>query len=297
MKSHDADDNTFRISQVLKKSCSLMIKNFTSLIILSAVLFAVLGLAYDSVKEAVSEHMPHEQVNTLMEKLKERDSVQAFLEGYDAYNTSLAESGDGAAPVTLSPVAFIFFSFLLPAAIIRLLFADDPPKGSLIERVADNYRLIASEGFIVSSFRYICAFIAQVVLFIYLPVVLGVFIFALAVMLESFWILGLLLLLGAGYIYVLFRFTAVFQLAYVFISTENLGIWQSWRRGYALSSPSWVRISTLFAIIVPLRLPAFWSCYCPVKRRMVWAHSYRPTSSTFYMWFSVPYCPQCATVN
>ena len=254
MKSNDADDNKFRISQVLIKSCSLMVKNFASLLFLSVVLFVVLDFAYDSVKEKVSERIPHDQVNTFIEKLKERDSVQAFLKGYDA-NTSPAESGDGAAPVTLSPVAFIFFSFLLPVAIIRLLFAGDPPQGSFIERVLHNYRHITSAGYIISSFRYVCAFIAQISIF--LTVSLAMLMIFLAAMLEWNWIWALFVLLFPAYIYLLFRFTAVFQLAYVSISTENLGIWQSWRRGYALSSPSWGRISTLFAIIVPLLLLLF----------------------------------------
>ncbi|MDE0156945.1 MAG: hypothetical protein OXS28_15275 [Gammaproteobacteria bacterium] len=251
MKSHDA--NTFRISEVLMKSCSLAIKNMTGLLILSVVLFLVLDFTYDSIEDTLSELIRYGYVDACIQGLNQLDLCWLSSVVYRRYTEA------GGVPLFryLSPAAFIFFSFLLPVAIIRLLFAGDTPTGSFIERVVHNYGLIASEGFIVSSFRYICAFVAQVVLFIYLPVVLGVFIFALAVMLESFWILGLLLLLGAGYIYVLFRFTAVFQLAYVFISTENLGIWQSWRRGYALSAPSWGRISTLFAIILPLLLLLF----------------------------------------
>ena len=253
MKSHEADGNTFRISEVLKKSCSLTIKNMTSLLILSVVLFVALDFTYDTIEEKVSALMQHEYVSARMDDFKQRDFAQAIGD----YNLYYTETEGDPLLTPLSPVAFIFFSFLLPVAIIRLLFAGDPAKGSFIERVVHHYRLITSEGLIASSFRYICAFVAQVVLFIYLPVVLGVFIFALAVMLEAFWILGLLLLLGAGYIYVLFRLTAVVQLAYVSISTENLGVWESWRRGYAFSAPSWVRISTLFAIILPLLLLLF----------------------------------------
>ncbi|MCY4211599.1 MAG: hypothetical protein OXD47_10930 [Gammaproteobacteria bacterium] len=256
MKSHDADDNKFRILRVLIKSCSLMIKNFTSLIILSVVLFMVLDFAYDSVKEAVSKRIPHEHVNTLIEKLKEKDSVQAMLKAHDEYNAHLAESG-ATAPAFPSPVAFIFFSFLLPVAIIRLLLADGHPKGGLIERGFHNYRHVTSAGYIISSFRYVCAFIAQMFLFIFLTFLLGLLIFAWAMMQESNWFLGLPLLFVAGYIYLLFRFTAVFQLAYVAISIENLGVWESWRRGYALSTPFWIRISALFAIILPLVLLLF----------------------------------------
>ena len=91
-------------------------------------------------------------------------------------------------------------------------------------------------------------------MFIYLPAVVVMFMIFLALMLEWNWLWALFVLLFPAYIYLLFRFTAVFQLAYVSISIENLGIWQSWRRGYALSAPSWVRISTLFAIILPLPL-------------------------------------------
>ena len=253
MNPHDADANTFRISEVLKKSCSLAIKNMTSLLFLSVVLFVVLDVTYDTIEEKVSELMQHEYVSACAEDFKQSDLYASLA----IIERRYTDTGGIPLFTSLSPVAFIFFSFLLPVALIRLLFASDPPQGSFIERVLHNYRHITSAGYIISSCRYICAFVAQVVLFIYLPLVLGVFIFALAVMLEAFWILGLLLLLGAGYLYLLFRFTAVFQLAYVSISTENLGVWQSWRRGYALSAPSWGRISTLFAIILPLLLLLF----------------------------------------
>lgn len=253
MKSHDVNDNTFRISEIFKKSCSLTIKNMTSLLILSVVLFLVLDFTYDSIEERFSELIQHEHVDAYIEDFKQLDFVQAIGD----YNSYYTESGGDPLLTPLSPVAFIFFSFLLPVAIIRLLFASNPPKGSFIERVVQKYRLITSPGYIISSFRYVCAFIAQVVLFIYLPFLLVMFMTFLAVMLEWNWIWALFVLLFPAYIYLLFRFTAVFQLAYVSISIENSGVWESWQRGYAMSSPSWIRISALFAIILPLILLLF----------------------------------------
>lgn len=249
MKSDPSNDNKFRISEVLIKSCSLMIKNIKSLLILSVVLFVVLDFTYGSIEERFLAIIQHEYVETYIEDFKQLDFVQAFIEGY---NSSLTDSEGNSLSPSLSPVAFIFFSFLLPVAIIRLLFASDAPKGSFIEQAFYKYRLIASSGYIISSFRYICAVIAQVVLFIYLPVLLGTFIFVWYVIQGSIWILGLFLPFVTGYLYFLFRFTAVFQLAYVSISIENLGVWESWKRGYSMSSPHWIRISTLFAIILPL---------------------------------------------
>ena len=254
MKSHAANDNKLRISEVLIKSCSLMVKNIKSLLILSVVLFLVLDFMYDSIEERFSVLIQHEYVDTYIEEFKQLDFVQAFIKGY---NSSLTDSEGNSLSPSLSPVAVIFFSFLLPVAIIRLLFASDPPEGSFIERVLYKYRLITSSGYIISSFRYVCAVIAQMVLFIYLPVLLGIFMFIWSVNLEAIWMLGLFLLFIPGYIYFLFRFTAVFQLAYVSISIENLGVWESWKRGYSMSSPSWIRVSTLFAIILPLILLIF----------------------------------------
>lgn len=253
MNSPDANHNKLRISAVLIKSCSLMLKNIASLLILSVVLFLVLDFMHDSIEDRFSALIRHDYVSTYIEHFKQSDLYGSLA----IIERRYTEAGGDPLFSPLSPVAFIFFGFLLPVAVIRLLFAGDLPKGSFIERVLHKYRLITSQGYIISSFRCICAVAAQIVLFIYLPGLLGIFIFALAVMLESIWIMGLLLLFVAGYIYLLFRFTAVFQLAYVSISMENLGVWESWQRGYAMSSPCWIRISTLFAVILPLILLLF----------------------------------------
>ena len=150
--------------------------------------------------------------------------------------------------------AFIFFSFLLPVAVIRLLFASNPPQGSFIERVLHKYRLITSQGFIISSFRYVCACTGQLFLLIYMPLVFEATILVFFIILESIWILSPLLIFVPVHIYILFRFTAVFQLAYVSISVDNLGVWESLKRGYSMSSSSWIKISTIFIIILPLIL-------------------------------------------
>ncbi len=261
MKYHAANDNKLRISEVLIKSCSLMIKNIKSLLILSVVLFLVLYYMYEPIGEKFSALIQHEYVGTYIVDFKKLDFIQDFIQDViqatDDYNSSYTELGGEPLFTPLSPVAVIFFSFLLPVAIIRLLFATDPPKGSFIERALYKLRLIKSPGYIISSFRYICAVIAQMVLFIYLPVLLGIFMFIWSVNLGAIWMLGLFLLFVSGYIYFLFRFTAVFQLAYVSISIENMGVWESWKRGYSMSSPSWIRVSTLFAIILPLILLIF----------------------------------------
>ena len=160
MNSHGANDNKFRISEILIKSCSLMIKNITSLLILSVVLFLVLDFMYDSIEERFSELIQHEYVDAYIEDFKQLDLFGPLA----VMDRRYTESGGDPLFTSLSPVAFIFFSFLLPVAIIRLLFASDPPKGSFIERVLYKYRLITSPGYIISSFRYTCAVMAQILL-------------------------------------------------------------------------------------------------------------------------------------
>ena len=119
MKSHDADANTFHILEVLKKSCSLIIKNMTSLLILSVVLFVVLDFTYGTIEEKVSELMQHEYVSAHIDDFKQRDFAQAIGD----YNLYFTEPEGDPLLAPPSPVAFIFFSFLLPVAIIRLLLA------------------------------------------------------------------------------------------------------------------------------------------------------------------------------
>ena len=247
MTSNDPNSSKFHVSKILTNSIYLLITNIGSLIVLSIVLFLFLDFLYDSIKERFLELIQHENIKLYMDSFMQQEYVRAFM---NSYNSTLRQMGTEPP----SPVAFIFFSFLLPVAVIRLLFASNPPQGSLIERVLYKYKLITSPGFIISSFRYVCAFIGQLFLLFFVPFVLEVIIFACFRILESIWFLGLLLLFVLGHIYFLFRFTAVFQLAYVSISVDNLGAWESLKRGYSMSSPSWIKISTIFLIVLPLIL-------------------------------------------
>lgn len=70
MKSHDADANTFRISEILRKSCSLTIKNITSLLILSLALFLALDFTYDTVEDTLSELIRYGYAGACTEGLK-----------------------------------------------------------------------------------------------------------------------------------------------------------------------------------------------------------------------------------
>ena len=251
-----SQDNTvikFRISEALKIACSVLIKNIGSLLVFSVLLFVAFDVLYDSIEVKFLEYMQHPYIKTHIENFMQLEFVQGIMDSYKSFSAITGTEG----PPLLT---IIFFSFLLPVAVIRILFASPPSHDTFTDKAYHYYSIINSKGFIVSSLRYVSLLVGALFIFICIPYVLAMVLLVFYLAVNSNWIWCLFILFVLGYVYFLLRFTAVVQLAYVAIALDNLDVWNSLKRGYLMSSSSWLKISTIFFFFLPLLLTMFTLC-------------------------------------